>query len=151
MPPYLAIVTVIEHQTNLFLLLFPPLAAIGYALFLQPYHPRARFRGVVLGPVAGALLGVAALAWVPTGGWRTLVVTAAGIIVLALLDIQLAPALALTLLIPLLDARGLEPVGAIALSSLGMWLLFLLWRGVVYARAYPPPPGTPPLRPWHWL
>lgn len=71
LPLFLGAVAVAGSATHLRFLLFPPLAAIGFALFLDPYSRRVSLRSVVAGPVSGALIGVAALAWLPAGPWRS--------------------------------------------------------------------------------
>jgi len=150
LPLFLGAVAVAGSATHLRFLLFPPLAAIGFALFLEPYSRRASLRSVVAGPVAGALLGVAALSWLPPGPWRVVAVTALGIVALYLLRAELTPALAVALLTLLVGASGLAYVLSIALSSLALWALFLLWRRVVYARAYPPSPAVGINEPFFW-
>jgi hypothetical protein len=61
LPPFLGIVAVVGTATHLRLLLFPPLAVIGYALFLHPFGPYTSLRNCVLGPIMGALVGTAAV------------------------------------------------------------------------------------------
>lgn len=143
LPSFLGAVAVVGSATHLRFLLFPPLAAIGFALFLDPYSQRASLRSVVAGPVAGALIGVAAQSWLPAGPWRVTAVTALGIIALSLLRAELTPALAVALLTLLVGASGVAYIISIALSSLALSTLFLLWRCVVYARVYPPCPPSP--------
>jgi CBS-domain-containing membrane protein len=139
LPPFLGVVALVGSATHLRFLLFPPLAAIGYAIFLDPYSRRTALRSVVVGPVCGALLGVAAVSWLPAGPFRVMLVTALGIAALYLLHAELTPALAVALLTLLVGAQGIAYIVSIALSSLALWVLFLLWRQVVYARFYPPP------------
>ncbi|HEX9037866.1 MAG TPA: HPP family protein [Ktedonobacterales bacterium] len=138
LPLFLGVVAITASATHLRFLLFPPLAAIGFALFLDPYHPRATLRSVVAGPVAGALIGVAVLAWLPAGPWRVVAVTALGIVALYVLRAELTPALAVALLTLLVGASGVAYIVSIALSSLVLWALFLVWRRLVYSRVYPP-------------
>jgi len=142
LPPFLGAVALVSSTTHLRFLLFPPLAAIGYALFLDPYSRRTTIRSAVLGPVAGALLGVAAVSWFPAGPLRVMVVTALGIAALYLLHAELTPALAVALLTLLVGGEGVAYIISIALSSFALWAFFLLWRFVVYARFYPPPAGA---------
>lgn len=138
LPAFLGAVAVAASTTHLRFLLYPPLAAIGFALFLDPYHQRASLRSVVIGPVAGALIGVAALTWLSPGPLRVAAVTALGIVALHLLRAELTPALAVALLTLLVGASGVAYILSIGLSSLALWALFLLWRRVVYAHGYPP-------------
>lgn len=141
LPLFLGAVAIAGSATHLRFLLFPPLAAIGFALFLEPYHQRTSLRSVVAGPVAGALIGAAAGAWLPAGPLRVAAVTALSIIALYLLRAELTPALAVALLTLLVGASGVAYVISIMLSSLALWGLFLLWRRTVYARAYLPAPA----------
>jgi CBS-domain-containing membrane protein len=138
LPPFLGAIALIGSATHLRFLLFPPLAAIGYALFLDPRSSRTALRSVVLGPVAGALLGVAAVSWLPPGPARVMIVTALGIVALYVLHAELTPALAVALLTLLVGAEGETYVVSIALSSLALWALFLVWRHTIYFRFYPP-------------
>ena len=141
LPLFLGAVAMAGSATHLRFLLFPPLAAIGLALFLEPYNQRTALRSVVAGPVAGALIGVTAVTWLPAGPLRVVAVTALGIVVLYLLRAELTPALAVALLTLLVGESGIAYIISITLSSLALWGLFVLWRRVVYAHAYPPPPA----------
>jgi hypothetical protein len=76
--------------THLRFLLFPPLAAIGYALFADPDGPQTSLRDGVLARWWGRSWGVAALTWIPVGAGRVMLVTAVGIAALALLRIRMA-------------------------------------------------------------
>ena len=131
--------------THLRLLLFPPLVAIGYTLFTDPYGKQTCLRDSVLGPVVGALVGVMAVTWLPPGPVRVMIVAAAGILVLRLLRVDLSPALAVALLTLLVGARGLTYLLSIAASSLALTGLFRLWRRFVYQRVFGPPPSDSPL------
>jgi hypothetical protein len=123
--------------THLRFLLYPPLAAIGYALFLDPYGRRASLRDGVLGPVVGAVVGVAAAIGIPAVALRVMLVTAVGILALRLLRIGLTQALAVALLTLLVGAEGITYIISIFASSLALALVFRLWRGFLYARAFP--------------
>ncbi|HUY76089.1 MAG TPA: HPP family protein [Ktedonobacterales bacterium] len=138
LPMFLGLVAIVGSATHLRFLLFPPLAAIGFALFLEPYHRRTSLRSVVFGPVMGASIGVVALSWIPAGPLRIVTVTALGIAALYLLQAELTPALAVALLTLLVGASGVAYIISIALSSLTLWVFFLLWRSVVFTRFYPP-------------
>jgi CBS-domain-containing membrane protein len=148
LPLFLGAVAVVGATTHLRFLLFPPLAAIGFAIFLEPYSPRTSLRSVVIGPVAGALLGVAALTGAPAGALRVVIVTALGIVALSLLRAELTPALAVALLTLLVGESGALYIISIALSSLVLWAFFLVWRYVVYARFYPPVAHVSPSSFW---
>jgi hypothetical protein len=119
-------------------LLFPPLIAIGYALFVDPYGKHTSLRDSVLGPTLGALLGVITITWLPAGPVRVMIVTAAGILVMRLLRIGLSPVLAVSLLTLLVGAEGLSYLLSIAASSLALTVLFRLWRRFIYARTFGP-------------
>jgi CBS-domain-containing membrane protein len=141
LPPFLGAVALAGSATHLRLLLFPPLAAIGYALFLHPYGPYTSLRNSVLGPVTGALVGTLAVTWVPAGPLRVIAVTAAGILALRLLRVELPPALAVALLTLLVGGEGLLYLASIAASSLALALLFRAWRGLVFERLVGDPAG----------
>ncbi len=145
LPPFLGVVSLIGSATHLRFLLFPPLAAIGYALFGNPYNRRNVVRSAVLGPITGALLGVAAVTWFPAGPLRVMLVTALGIVALYALSAELTPALAVALLTLLVGAEGAAYILSIAISSFALCVIFLVWRRVIYDRVYPPAPdpGTP--------
>jgi HPP family len=76
LPPFLGIVALAGSATHLRFLLFPPVAAIGYALFLDPDSRRTGPRSAVIGPVVGALIGAVAVDWFPAGPLRVMIVTA---------------------------------------------------------------------------
>jgi CBS-domain-containing membrane protein len=134
LPPFLAIVAVIAGQTQMRYMLFPPLAAIGYSLFLDPFSGRATVRGIVIGPVAGALIGALALAWLPDGPLRILLVAALGILALYWLRSELTPALAVALLTLLVGAQGPLYVLSIALTTSALAAIFFIWRRFIYER-----------------
>lgn len=135
LPLFLAIVAVIAGQVEMRYLLFPPLAAIGYGLFIDPYSRRATVRGIVIGPVVGAAIGALALAWLPEGPLRILLVTALGILALYWLKSELTPALGVTLLTLLVGAHGLMYVLAIGLTTSALAVIFFVWRRYIYERA----------------
>ena len=139
--PFLAIVAVIGSQTNVTYMLFPPLAAIGYMLFLDPFNERVTVRGIVAGPVIGAAIGALALAWLPRGPLLILLVTMLGILSLYWLDSEMAPTLAVTLLSLLVGVRdGPLYVVAVAAGTSALAVIFFAWRRYVYERAITPPP-----------
>jgi hypothetical protein len=134
LPPFIGAVDLVGAATHLRFLLFPPLVAIGYALFADPYGKHTSLRDSVLGPTLGALLGVVTITWLPAGPLRVMIVTAAGILVMRLLRIGLSPVLAVSLLTLLVGAEGLTYLFSIAASSLALIVLFRLWRRLLYAR-----------------
>ena len=145
LPPFIGMVDLLGVATHLRFLLFPPLVAMGYALFADPYGKQTGLRDSVLGPVVGALVGVMAITWLPAGPVRVMIVTAAGILALRLLRIDLSPALAVALLTLLVGARGFTYLLCIAVSSLALTGLFRLWRRFVYLRVFGSPPSDSPL------
>jgi hypothetical protein len=144
LPPFIGAVDLLGAATHLQFLLFPPLVAIGYTLFVDPYGQHTSLRDSVLGPVVGALVGVMAITWLPAGPVRVMIVTAAGILALRLLQIGLSPALAVALLTLLVGASGPTYLLSIAASSLALTGLFRLWRRFIYARVFGPPSTDPP-------
>jgi hypothetical protein len=138
LPPFIGAVDLLGMTTHLRLLLFPPLVAIGYALFADPYGKHTSLRDSVLGPILGALLGVGAITWMPAGPVRVMIVTAVGILAMRLLRISLSPVLAVSLLTLLVGAEGITYLLSIAASSLALTVLFRLWRRFIYARTFGP-------------
>jgi hypothetical protein len=132
LPPFIGAVDLLAAATHLRFLLFPPLVAIGYALFADPYGKHRSLRDSVLGPVLGALPGVVTITWLPAGPVRVMIVTAAGILVMRML---------LTLLV---GAEGITYVLSIAASALALTVLFRLWRRLIYARIVGPAPRFSP-------
>ncbi len=116
LPPFIGVVDLLGAATHLRFLLFPPLVAIGYTLFVDPYGKHTSLRDSVLGPVVGALVGVMAITWLPVGPVRVMLVTATGILALRLLRIGLSPALAVALLTLLVGAGGALHYGIVARS-----------------------------------
>ncbi|HEU0027604.1 MAG TPA: HPP family protein [Ktedonobacterales bacterium] len=141
LPLFLAIVALLVGQTNMGLALFPPLAAIGFTLFMDPWSKRATVRSIMAGPVIGAAIGAVTLAVVPAGPLRILLVTAFAIVALYWLRSELAPALAVALLTLLVGVRdGPLYVLAIALGTSALAVIFFAWRRYIYERATTPPP-----------
>lgn len=144
LPPFIGTVDLLGAATHLRFLLFPPLVAIGYALFADPYGKHTSLRDSVLGPILGALLGVVTITWLPAGPVRVMVVTAAGILAMRMLRIGLSPVLAVSLLTLLVGAEGITYLLSIAASSLALTMLFRLWRRLLYARLAGSAPRSSP-------
>jgi CBS-domain-containing membrane protein len=136
LPPFLAIVALLVGNTAIGPALYPALAAIGLAVFMDPWSKRATLRSIMAGPVVGAAVGAVALAAVPTGPLRILLVTALGIVALYWLRSELAPALAVALLTLLVGAQdGPLYVLAVALGTSALAAIFFAWRRYIYERA----------------
>ncbi len=144
LPPFIGAVDLLGAATRLRFLLFPPLVAIGYALFADPYGKHTSLRDSVLGPILGALLGVGTITWIPAGPVRVMIVTAAGILVMRMLRIGLSPVLAVSLLTLLVGAEGITYLLSIAASSLALTVLFRLWWRLIYTRTFGPAPRFSP-------
>ncbi len=132
-PLFLGAVDALAATTHLQDLLYPSLAAIGYELFVKDPHGLATsLRNAVIGPIVGAALGAAALAWLPAGPWQVMLVTLAAILAIRTLDIILAPALSVALLTLLARENSLAYVLSVALSSLALTIMFRVWRLTIY-------------------
>src|SRR5258708_7301569 len=57
LPGMLALLQFASSRTDLKMLLFPPLAAIGYQVLRSPHNPLAHLRSVVLAPTLASLFG----------------------------------------------------------------------------------------------
>lgn len=146
-PLLVALVVALSNAVDrLSFLLFPPLAAAIYELFANPGAGDPSPTDVVLGLTVGAVSGWAALIVasavfgpLPPGRFR-IGVGAAVLSVLFtggllwLLDIELAPAFAVALLVLLLDVPPGAYVASVAAASALVAGVFAVWHREVYDR-----------------
>lgn len=125
--------------------LFPPLAAATYNLFAHPERPRNFPWQVPLTLTVGALSGVAALnvaEWLGTARAASFQVdpVTAGLTVLLsggflyLFDTEIAPALAVGLLLPFAGVPPRVYVLNVFFGTAAVAVAFACWRAVVYGR-----------------
>lgn len=146
-PVVVAAITFLTNALDaLSFLLFPPLAAATHRLFAHPGEPSSSPQSVVVGLTAGAVggwLGTAVSHRVfgpPAGGLFSVSVPAAVLSVLCtgvllwLIDVDLSPAYAVSLLVPLLDVPpGVFVLSVVAASGM-VAAVFLGWQRFVYDR-----------------
>ncbi len=134
-PVVLTLVELVSIQTELRLLLFPSLASFAYLLFTRPVGTHATWRGAVVGPTVGAVIGsLGALVFQPriVG---VLVVTFLTMLMMRMLRATNAPVLAVSILPLVFQTEGLEFPLSILLATAGLFVFFLLWRRTL-------PPGV---------
>lgn len=136
-PVLVGLVAVLELHTPFRFLLFPPLAALAYAIFTNPDHPSATVVGIVVAPTLtallvmpiGAELGTSALAF----GLAVLVT----IVLLRLARTALVPPLALAVLIVLLHIHRLLFAVSVLVATLLLYAVFALWKRLLLDRWHP--------------
>lgn len=119
-------------------LVLPPIAVLVYLIFRDPFGPSSNLRSVVLLPCVGAITGVLCsryLGLTPLG---------VGVTCLAVLFAQdmirasMPPAIALGVLALLLHADDARYVVNVFQDSLGIAMIFFLWRSFAFgARRVP--------------
>lgn len=136
-PVLVGLVAVLELHSPFRFLLFPPLAALAYAIFTNPDHPSATLIGIVVAPTLTALLVLpisAALgASAPAFGLAVLVT----IVLLRLTRITLVPPLALAVLIVLLHIHQLMFAVSVLAATLLLFAIFVLWKRLLLDRWHP--------------
>jgi nucleotide-binding universal stress UspA family protein len=146
-PLVIGLVTLLANAVaELSFLLFPPLASGTFTLFADPEGRYASAKKFVVGLTFGALCGWAALAATtavhggPTGRFGVSPESAALAVFLTgavtwLLDVEEPAAFSTALLVLVTDqARPVDYVGSVLMSSLLVAGAFLLWRTRVYER-----------------
>lgn len=136
-PLLVGLVAVLELHTPFRFLLFPPLAALAYAIFTNPDHPSATVVGIVVAPTLtallvmpiGAVLGTSA----PAFGLAALVT----IVLLRLARTTLVPPLALAVLIVLLRIHQLMFAVSVLAATLLLYAIFALWKRLLLDRWHP--------------
>lgn len=146
-PVVVAAITFLTNALDaLSFLLFPPLAAATHRLFAHPGEPSSSPQSVVLGLTAGAVGGwlgttVSHSVFGPTAGDLFSVSVPAAVlsvlftgVLLWLIDVDLSPAYAVSLLVPLLDVPpGVFVLSVVAASGI-VAAVFLGWQRFVYDR-----------------
>lgn len=118
LPAILVAVEMIAARTDVKVLLFPPLAAIGYRVFREPGPGSARLRSVVLGPVLGSLCGWGLATVGGLRAWTVAVAVLAGISIIEVLHADAPPILAIVLLALLVGKPDwLYPVAVLVATS----------------------------------
>ncbi len=116
------------------LLLIPPLAVMAYLLFTRPDDRRASWRGVLILPTTGAILGEVACRLFGLTPWR---VTLAAIFTFGaqrLLAVSMPPALAISVLALFLQVRTGYYTLDVAISAAMIGVFFFAWRRWIWER-----------------
>ena len=142
-PVIAAVSWVAVHYDWLSFVFFPPLAAATYNLFAHPERPRNFPWQVPVTLTVGALSGAAAqnvgraLGGVPGGSFQVDPITAGLTVLLAggflyLFDTEIAPAIAVGLLLPFAGVPAAVYVQNVFLGSAGVAVAFSLWRATFH-------------------
>jgi hypothetical protein len=113
-------------------LLLPPLAVIIYLIFSHPDAKNVNFRSVVLAPVIGAAVGELCYHYFGLTPWGIAIATIIVLLFQAGIGSDMPPALALAVLAMLLRAQGAGYTVGVALATLLVWFIFLVWRRFVW-------------------
>jgi CBS-domain-containing membrane protein len=126
----LALLELASSRTDLKMLLFPPLAAIGYQVLRTPHSPLAHLRSVVLAPTLASAIGTGLAAAGGLQVWTTAAATLAGVVIVELLRAHAPPTVAVALL-PLFTRppSWIFPV-SVLLATTALYGVFLGWRRV---------------------
>jgi CBS-domain-containing membrane protein len=122
-------------------LLVPPLAVIVYLIFLKPSAPYTNLRSIVLMPSFGAAIGQVCYHYLGMTPWSIAIATLAVLITQEFLRAYMPPALALAVLAMLLKAQGPGYTLGVAIATILVWLVFVLWRRFLWL-SLPAPPNT---------
>jgi hypothetical protein len=127
LPAILVVVEATSVRTDVKLLLFPPLAAIGYRIFRQPETDAARLRSVILGPVLGSLCGWGLATIGGLRAWTVAVAVVSGVLIIELAQADAPPILAIVLLALFVGHPDWRyPVAVLAATSL-VYITFQAW------------------------
>ena len=139
----IALLQFASSRTDLKLLLFPPLAAIGYTVLRTPHSPLAHLRSVVLAPTLASVFGTGLAAAGGLQVWTAAAATLAGVVIVELLRAHAPPTVAVALL-PLFSSTPswIYPVFG-ARGHHGPLRVFLAWRHVFDRLSGTPGEGGP--------
>lgn len=128
LPGLLVLLQFASSRTDLKLLLFPPLAAIGYQVLRAPDSRLANVRGIVVGPVLGAVCGTALS---QAGGlqvWTTAAAVLGGVVIVEVLRAHAPPILAIVLLPLFFGVPGWIYPPSVFAATLVLYGVLLIWR-----------------------
>lgn len=127
LPAILVVVEVTSVRSDVKVLLFPPLAAIGYRVFREAGTDAARLRSVVLGPVVGSLCGWGLAAAGGMQAWTVAVAVLAGILVVEILRADAPPVLAIVLLALFVGRPDWRYPLAVLVATAFVYLIYRAW------------------------
>ena len=130
LPGMLALLQFASSRTDLKLLLFPPLAALGYQVLRFPHSPAAHLRSVVLAPTLACVFGTGLAMAGGLQVWTAAAATLIGVVIVELLRAH-APATVAVALLPMFSATPswIYPV-SVLLATTALYGVFLAWRGI---------------------
>lgn len=114
-------------RSDLKVLLFPPLAAIGYRVFREAGTDAARLRSVVVGPVVGSLCGWGLAAAGGMQAWTVAVAVLAGIAVVEVLRADAPPVLAIVLLALFVGRPDWRYPLAVLVATAFVYVIYQAW------------------------
>jgi CBS-domain-containing membrane protein len=138
----LALLEFASSRTDLKMLLFPPVAAIGYQILRTPRSPLAHLRSVVLAPTLASLVGTGLAAAGGLQVWTTVAATLAGVVIVELLRVHAPPTVAVALLALFTPPSWIFPV-SVLLATTALYGVFLAWRRVFDRLSGTPGEGGP--------
>jgi len=143
LPGILALLQFASSRTELKLLLFPPLAAIGYQILRSPHSPLAHLRSVVLAPTLASVFGIGLATAGGLQVWTTAAATVAGVVIVELLRAHAPPTLAVALLALFTRTPSwIYPV-SVLLATTALYGVFLVWRHLFDRLSGTPGEGGP--------
>jgi hypothetical protein len=130
LPGMIAFMQFASSRTDLKLLLFPPLAAIGYTVLRTPHSPLAHLRSVVLAPTLASVFGTGLAAGGGLQVWTAAAATLVGVVIVELLQAHAPPTVAVAIL-PLFSSTPswIYPV-SVLVATTALYGVFLVWRHV---------------------
>ncbi len=131
LPGILVALQYASSRTDLKLLLFPPLAAIGYHILREPHSPMAHLRSVVLAPTLASACGVALTLAGGLQAWTVAAATLAAVVIVESLRAHAPPALAVALLALFGRESGWTYPVSVLLSTSVLYVVWLVWRRII--------------------
>src|SRR5437588_967320 len=143
LPGMLALLEFASSRTDLKMLLFPPVAAIGYQVLRTPHSPLAHLRSVVLAPTLASVIGTGLAAAGGLQVWTTAAATLAGVVIVEVLRAHDPPTVAVALLALFTRPPSwIFPV-SVLLATTALYGVLLLWRQVFDRLSGTPGEGGP--------
>lgn len=140
-PVLIGFMTFLELHSPFRFLLFPPLAALAYAIFTSPDRPSANIRGVIAAPTLTALLVLPISVWLGDSPVAFALAVLVTMIVLRVMGTALVPSLALAVLIVLLRVHDIAFAISVFVATALLFVIFVLWKRLLLDRWHP--------RDWH--
>jgi|SRR5947209_763137 len=143
LPGMLALLEFASSRTDLKMLLFLPVAAIGYQVLRTPHSPLAHLRSVVLAPTLASVIGTGLAAAGGLQVWTTAAAALAGVVIVELLRAHAPPTVAVALLALFTRPPSwIFPV-SVLLATTALYGVFLAWRHVFDRLSGTPGEGGP--------